>query len=76
MSKPLNKATYRPGGGGTWDLGEGPYSSTLEAWKATWVCDGCGETVRCLATDPSHREYGPIYLCQPCITAILEGTDA
>ena len=73
MSEPLNKATRERG---RWHFGKGPYSSRLEAWPATEVCDGCGQTVRCLLTDPSGREYGPIYLCQPCITAILKGPDA
>jgi hypothetical protein len=39
-----------------------------------YYCDKCEAKTRVLTCDSSEGEYGPVYLCLPCIQTALEET--
>ena len=39
-----------------------------QVFFATADCDTCGRREHCLGFDSSEAEYGPVWICQTCMT--------
>ena len=48
------------------------YGRKKSAWSDVTLCDGCGQTCRCVLTDSSEDEYGPVALCAGCFAQVLD----
>lgn len=43
-----------------------------EAWYSKRApCAKCGETSECAGFDSSEDEYGPVWICAPCLSEIV-----
>lgn len=59
-----------------WQVGNSHHDGACIAWMDEAECGACGNQTLCLLTDSSDDEYGPVRLCQSCITAMFAHPDA